>query len=407
MVKVTIQDFKSIHNVEIELGSVNVMVGANGVGKSALLEAVGILSAAVSGEVGDESLLRRGVRLGTPELYKSSFSNGERLSNTLNVGVHLELDENIFDYRVHLQNPSKNPSPYWKYFSEQLERNGEKVFGRSRASRLQLYGIQDIDVIDEKGWLAFIQGIGPEKESPGDVRTFYEYLRHYSIFSPTTLVLRGLASDSTQREPLGLLGGRLPEVVADLLNNEKEEFGSLMMDELLELLDWVDAIKVGPPNKGNLSSSVSLGRQTIIFTDTFMRDNRNELTSYDASEGALYVLFLLSLAMHPKTPSIFSVDNFDQALNPRLARKLTKVFAEKVIAHNKRAIVTTHNPLVLDGLDLENDSIRLFTVNRDKRTGNTHVERIIIDENLRKLGKQGYTLSRLWLEGRLGGVPDL
>lgn len=29
-----------------------------------------------------------------------------------------------------------------------------------------------------------------------------------------------------------------------------------------------------------------------------------QFTSYDASEGALYVLFMLALAMHPQAPSI-------------------------------------------------------------------------------------------------------
>jgi energy-coupling factor transporter ATP-binding protein EcfA2 len=41
---VTVKDFKSLKDVHVELGQVNVFVGANGAGKSCLLEAVGILS---------------------------------------------------------------------------------------------------------------------------------------------------------------------------------------------------------------------------------------------------------------------------------------------------------------------------------------------------------------------------
>lgn len=70
----TIQGFKSIANLELELGRVNCLIGANGVGKSNVLEALGILGAAASGVVDDESLLRRGVRAGTPRLYKTSFA---------------------------------------------------------------------------------------------------------------------------------------------------------------------------------------------------------------------------------------------------------------------------------------------------------------------------------------------
>ena len=43
--KLTVEFFKTLERVEIELGLVNVFVGANGSGKSNLLEAVGVLSA--------------------------------------------------------------------------------------------------------------------------------------------------------------------------------------------------------------------------------------------------------------------------------------------------------------------------------------------------------------------------
>ena len=54
--QIQIKGFKSIENVAFEPGRVNVLIGANGSGKSNLLEAIGMLSAAVSGRVDDESL---------------------------------------------------------------------------------------------------------------------------------------------------------------------------------------------------------------------------------------------------------------------------------------------------------------------------------------------------------------
>ena len=65
--------FKSLVNLDLDLGRVNVFVGANGSGKSNLLEALGVLAAAAYGRVDDESLLRRGVRPGVPRLYKTAF----------------------------------------------------------------------------------------------------------------------------------------------------------------------------------------------------------------------------------------------------------------------------------------------------------------------------------------------
>ena len=47
--KVDIRGFKSIYSTTIELGRVNCFIGANGVGKSNLLEALGVLGAAANG----------------------------------------------------------------------------------------------------------------------------------------------------------------------------------------------------------------------------------------------------------------------------------------------------------------------------------------------------------------------
>ena len=107
--------------------------------------------------------------------------------------------------------------------------------------------------------------------------------------------------------------------------------------------------------------------------------------------------------MHPMGPSIFSVDSFDHALNPRLAKKMIQVFCEQIIQNNKHVFLTTHNPLVLDGLDLQNDDIRLFAVDRDSN-GYAQIRRISVSQ---ELIDEGLPLSRLWISGRLGGVPSL
>ncbi|MDO3408330.1 AAA family ATPase [Saccharibacillus sp. CPCC 101409] len=228
-------------------------------------------------------------------------------------------------------------------------------------------------------------------------------IKDYSIYTPNTTTLRGVQTDPFQRDPVGLLGGRLPEAIDDLLDLENESFGNMDLDDLLELLQWTQNIAIGKATKDTVSPNVPIASKTVRFTDRFMREGRNELTPYDASEGSLYVLFMLTLALHSKTPKMFAIDNFDQALNPRLARTLTRIFCEQVIENNKMCFITTHNPLVLDGLNLNDNRIRLFTVDRDI-DGHTQIERVVVDE---KLLATNNSLSRLWVTGMLGGVPNL
>jgi hypothetical protein len=74
----------------------------------------------------------------------------------------------------------------------------------------------------------------------------------------------------------------------------------------------------------------------VEFRDLFMAKGRDTLSGYDASEGALYILFMLVLAAHAQSPEVFAVDNFDQALNPRTARALTRWFVDGVLAGGRQ-----------------------------------------------------------------------
>lgn len=82
---------------------------------------------------------------------------------------------------------------------------------------------------------------------------------------------------------------------------------------------------------------------------------------------------------------------------------MIQVFCQQIIENDKYVFLTTHNPLVLDGLDISNDDIRLFSVERDKN-GYAQIKRIKVSQ---ELINEGQPLSRLWINGRLGGVPEL
>ena len=76
--KLSVKTFKSLDDVSVDLGWVNVFIGANGSGKSNLLEALGVLSAAADGKVDDKALLARGVRPGRPRTVQVCLSGQAR-----------------------------------------------------------------------------------------------------------------------------------------------------------------------------------------------------------------------------------------------------------------------------------------------------------------------------------------
>ena len=389
--KICFGNFKCLYKASFEPGKVNVFIGANGAGKSTILEGIGLLSAAMTDRVDATSLQRRGIRLSVPSLYKSNFRNIGRKKATIDLS--LEWDDgdtsDAYQYDVHLTPPTD--TEYWKYHSEAFFRNGEKLWGRSNASTHQKNNYIGFFLIDDEVNL-------------NASRKIAENFSAYGIFQPNTITLRGTESDKSQTAPIGLNGGRLAEAIKALIHSENDDvfFGNLCMDDILDMIDWADDITITSPKKSNINANVPTTRDVIEFTDRYMKET-DRFTGYDASEGALYILFMLALAMHPQAPSIFALDSFDHALNPRLAKKVMEVFCDQILEQGKHVFLTTHNPLVLDGLDLCNDDIRLFAVDRDKN-GHAQIKRIQVSQ---ELINEGQSLSRLWISGRLGGVPVL
>ena len=73
--KLVFKNFKTLEEVSFEPGRVNVFIGANGSGKTTILEAIGLLCAAMTDRVDNASMQRKGIRLSVPGLYKSAFSD--------------------------------------------------------------------------------------------------------------------------------------------------------------------------------------------------------------------------------------------------------------------------------------------------------------------------------------------
>jgi hypothetical protein len=388
---IQIDGFKSVHSQELSLGRVNCFIGANGVGKSNVLEAIGVLGAAANGVVDDEALMRRGVRAGLPRLFKSSFAS-ERTPPHIGVsaqGVQGEI------YRVSLLNPMDAPEPAWTFKTEFLNDGQVDIVSD---------GVRNKKNLNPQAGLAALKLVDVESENPA--AKLMQCLQNYAIYCPNTPTLRGISPDLQARDPVGLSGGQLAEGFEEIQRRFLDD-PSGVLDEVLELIDWVADVQSTSHGAGLLSPKVPRTKVMLKFTDRFMMKSRNELTGYDASEGALYVIFCAVLCLAYKSPSLFAIDNLDQALNPRLVSSLVRRLSGWLRAggEERQMLFTAHNPAVLDGLDLTDPEIRLFVVERNSN-GLTCIRRLEMTPELTALN-QSYPLSRLWMMGNLGAVPNV
>ena len=175
-----IRGFKSITELDIALGRVNCFIGANGVGKSNVLEALGVLGAAANGVVDDEALQRRGVRPGLPRLFKSSFQDVRSLPH---IGLEA-IGQHGATYRVSLLNPLESPEPAWSFKTETLTDGVETILTDGVRSRGNL---------NPKAGLAALRLV--ELPTDSAATRLLLQLQQYAIYCPNTPTLRGLVPD--------------------------------------------------------------------------------------------------------------------------------------------------------------------------------------------------------------------
>jgi len=121
--KFTVKSFKSIESAELDLGQVNVCVGANGSGKSNLIEAFSVLAAAAFGRVDPESLVRRGCRPGG--YYRPLFRESRKDAET---SVTAEGSE--ASYSATLTSPPPARSAGWEFRREIWKEGSELLVNR-------------------------------------------------------------------------------------------------------------------------------------------------------------------------------------------------------------------------------------------------------------------------------------
>ena len=392
--KFTIQDFKSIESAEMELGIVNVLIGANGSGKSNLLEAIGVLAAAASGRVDNESLVRRGCRPGGyyRPLLKESRTEGITL---------LDAEAKSAGYRVSLSSPEPGRPSGWEFKREVWTKGRRKLVDRTMTNGT---------IGDPQSGLAALRLA--ETSPKSKAAEFLKVLAAYSLYTPDTPMLRGWTPDPQTREPVGLSGGRLPEALEELMGSAKN--GTTIHEAMSAAVEWLGGFGV---SRMNFKDNPAPAKRDIAFIDRFFRVDKHSgtgknhhyfLGANDVNEGVLYQIFLGVLCLHPNAPALFAIDNGDHGLNPLLAKHLIQSMCAWLLncKRPRQVLMTTHNPLVLDGLPLQDHRVRLFTVDRDNR-GATNIRRFMITDKHREMAAKGWTLSRMWVNKLIGGVPNV
>lgn len=218
-------------------------------------------------------------------------------------------------------------------------------------------------------------------------------LKNFLIFSPENSSLR-IFKEEGQIQPLGIHGEGLLKLLT-VLNAEKNQEKIQEIKEKMQLIDWFKDFSI--------PDELSLNQKTLKIADRYLISRKQKYFDQNSSnEGFLFLLFYFCLFISDNTPKFFAVDNIDVSLNPRLGRRLVQELVQLAKKYERQVIFTTHNPAILDGLDLEDDEQRLFVISRNQ-LGYTKARRILSPKPLD--GQEPVRLSEAFLRGYIGGLP--
>jgi len=354
--KIKIENYKSIQSLDLGLGRLNIIIGENGSGKSNILEAIAMGSAAAEDKLSNEFLASRGIRVTDPSWMKSGFQKENTTED-----IKIEFFDLLNNSYPHSLNHGSITS-----FSQWKDKYSLSNLVEKKLSHDEL--------------VIFLEKLQKNKINSG-----------FLIYAPENHFLRQFHEES-QIEPLGIRGEGLFKLLSVFNKNLPDQFKKIK--EQLELLDWFDGFEI--------PTDLQFTERRIRIKDRFLEDGLEYFDQRSSNEGFLYLLFYFSLFISDYTPKFFAIDNIDNSLNPKLCSELIKILAKLAKEHDKQVILTTHNPAILDGLNLNDDEQRLLVVYRNAY-GHTKVNRILPRELSE--GTNPVRLSEQFLRGYIGGLP--
>ncbi len=429
---IQIANYKSIDTLEFELGRINVLIGENGAGKSNILEAIALAGAAAANKLDNEFLISRGIRVTEePEYMRPAFPGFEP---TLEIFMSLtSILGEIFSFR--LNNDNKTYSKWNLQFSKGNIKTSIKNYMNSVTSTLNnidkselVYDdkIKNKLTTDNKLIQIIYQMLDSKRGSEELSRKleseinitfdqnsntansilvntllnqnknlklqFSGKIDSFVIYSPENSALRTFQRGG-QIEPLGINGEGLLKLLFVL---SRAEYSDSLNEikQSLQILDWFEDL--------TLTDTGPFAGSRMEIKDRYLDETRRYFDQLSTNEGFLFLLFYFALFSTDLTPTFFAIDNIDASLNPKLCEKLMRELVALAEKHDKQVIFTTHNPAILDGLNLDDDEQRLFVVSRNKN-GSTRLKRV--NKPVKPSGERPTRLSELFLRGVLGGLP--
>jgi predicted ATPase len=390
--RITLKNFLSFRGpAVIDLAPINIIIGANGVGKSNLLRAFEVLQALprdLSRPIGRLGGGREILWKGEPGNRDKAFELRVRGSFPTDLAYELGClivgsDYAVSNEELSSQTMSWAKDPETHYFSRSFAHAEMVLAGRNVVSEEISLEWEEMSSLRETESV-FQQVRGPMVRD--DMRKFSDTLDDMKVYDRWNTSRNGpmRGPQPTERVSSQLLpdGSNLALVVSHL----ESENVTYKIEEHLKCFN---------PRIKRISSSIQGNSVQVYFSEG---DLSSAVPAAAVSDGTLQYLGILCVLLNPTPSPLVCFEEPECGLHPEAIPLLADLFREA--SEHTQVVVTTHSDRLVDCFSDAPECV--LVAERDSDTGETTLERLDRDELAHWLEK--YRLGMLWTKGQIGGV---
>jgi len=376
--RIRIAGFRRLRDVEIEMRSMMVLIGANGVGKTSILDSVSLLSASAAGGM-NKALNSIG---GMADICTHGYPKKTSFEADLDCPGYKPLQ-----YELELEAKGQGYSISREKLAQDREggRPGPFLHIDSIYDNIKYYDIEDRHLI-QHDWEH-----NPLESSLSQVEKMFKQPRE--LQNTLSSITQYHALDVGARAPVklpqqmkpALLPGEDGEDLIPFLYNLRESDRDRF--EAIE-----DTLRVAFPSFENLNfPPVAAGMLSLTWKERTFRD---PIYAHQLSEGTLRFLWLISLLHSPNLSTITMIDEPEVSLHPELLNILADLMREA--SNRTQIIVATHSDRLIRFL--EDREVVVMDIDEDGYASAQWADKMDLHEWLKD-----YCLDEVWRMGRMGG----
>ncbi len=361
--KLKIEGYKSIKDLELELRPINVLIGANGVGKSNFISFFKLLNVIYQQRLGNYSLTEGADNL----LYFGK-------KNTSQLKAYIEFDEtNACEFIL-------QPSNDDRLFIRE-ERVG---FNKSKGDYPEYFGYEwkwYQSVIDSPESIAVTKN--------GGIYFFVNnYLDSFKIYHFHDTSLNAPLRSTCQLDDNSYLkenGSNLPAFLYYMQEREPKSFKKIERT-VKSIAPFFERFDLKPDR---------LNPSRIKLEWTEIQHPDNYFNASHLSDGTIRFIALATLLLQPNLPKTIIIDEPELGLHPFAINKLAGLV--KKASATSQIIISTQSVNLVDNFDADD----IITVDRESSQSVFNRQN---SDNLKDWIKE-YTMGDLWAKSIIGGRP--